>query len=191
MKTIQLIKQQHKEVDKLFAAIEKADDTQEKKQLFDQVAAMLVAHDAMEREIFYPACEKRLGLDDVLGEALVEHGLVEFSLYQADIARGKKGFEFRLSVLTEVVKHHVKEEEHELLPKIAKELDADIDAELYEKMQARFDKAMQSDFRAPLRANLEQVLQGALKTAPAEPPAKKTSADTRRHHNGASARASR
>jgi hypothetical protein len=190
MKTIQLIKQQHKEVDKLFAAIEKAEDTQEKKQLFDRVAAMLVAHDAIEREIFYPACEKRLGLDDVVGEALVEHGLMEFSLYQADLARGKKGFDFRLSVLSEVVKHHVKEEEHNLLPEIAKELDADTDEELYAMMKSRFDMAVQSDFRAPLRANLEQVLQGALKTAPPEPTPKKAPA-TRRVHNGASPRATR
>jgi len=167
MNAIELLKMQHKQVDQLFKQIDAAEQTAEKKKLFEELAAMLVAHDAIEREIFYPACERKLGMDDLLGEALVEHGYVEFGLYQADEARGKKGFDFRVTVLAEMVKHHVKEEESELLPKVAKEMESRYLELLGGKMQARFDAALEEDFRRPLHENLRQVLEGALKPTPA------------------------
>jgi hypothetical protein len=172
MNAIRFLKAQHKQVDQLFKQIEAAESTREKKQLFEELAAMLVGHDAIEREIFYPACERKMGLDDVLGEALVEHGYVEFGLYEADEARGKKGFDFRMSVLSEMVKHHVEEEEKDLLPRVEKEMDEKYLELLGKKMQARFDEAFAEDFRGPLHENLRQVLEGALKTSPKKKVAK-------------------
>jgi len=83
MKATELLKQQHGEVSRLFKAIEKTDNPAEKKSYFLELASNLVAHDGIERKIFYPACEETMGMDDMLGEALVEHGVIEFSLYQA------------------------------------------------------------------------------------------------------------
>src|SRR5689334_24514905 len=91
MKATELLKTQHEEVRGLFKRIEATDDFSQKMKLFEELATKLVAHDAIEREIFYPACEEAMGMSDQLGEALVEHGLVEFSLFQSDQAIQAKG----------------------------------------------------------------------------------------------------
>src|SRR6187549_2417646 len=135
---IDLLKTQHEEVKTLFKRIEKASTRSAKTKLFDQLAANLAAHDAIEREIFYPACERGMGMTDLLGEALVEHGVVEFSLYQADQARKDKDFSFKCQVLSEIVEHHVKEEEEDFFPKVQKALGKEKLLELGARMKARF-----------------------------------------------------
>jgi hemerythrin superfamily protein len=165
MKATELLKKQHKEVKALFKRIEDAKENAKKSELFEELAANLVAHDGIEREIFYPACEEELGMTDLLGEALVEHGLVEFSVYQADQAQGDDDFDFKCTVLQEVVEHHVEEEEKEFFPKVEKALGKARLEELGEAMEERFEAAKSRDFRGPLHKNLKQVLSGALKTS--------------------------
>lgn len=166
----QLLKSQHEEVKALFKKIEKASTRAAKTKFFDQLAADLAAHDAIEREIFYPACEKAMGMTDLLGEALVEHGVVEFSLYQADQARRDASFSFKCQVLSEIVEHHVKEEEEDFFPKVERALGREQLIELAARMKQRFETAKASSFRPPLHSNLKQVLAGALK------PSKKSAA---------------
>jgi hemerythrin superfamily protein len=166
MNAIDLLKQQHREVEDLFEKIEKSDQQAEKAKLFRQLGSKLVGHDAIEREIFYPACEEALGLNDELGEALVEHGVVEFCLYQADQAIGKPDFEFKVTVLKELIGHHVKEEENEFFPKVQKALGAEQLDSLGEDMEDAFEDVTSDDYHAPLFENLRQVLVGALKPVP-------------------------
>jgi iron-sulfur cluster repair protein YtfE (RIC family) len=160
---IDLLKSQHEEVKALFKKIEKASARAQKTKLFDELASKLVGHDAIEREIFYPACERGMGMTDLLGEALVEHGVVEFSLYQADQARQAKDFPFKCQVLSEIVLHHVKEEEDDFFPKVEKALGRDKLIQLGARMKERFEETQAADFRAPLHSNLKQVLRGTLK----------------------------
>jgi uncharacterized protein (DUF885 family) len=160
---IDLLKAQHDEVKALFKRIEKASTRSTKTKLFDELAANLAAHDAIEREIFYPACEKAMGMTDLLGEALVEHGVVEFSLYQADQARKDKDFSFKCQVLSELVEHHVKEEEEDFFPKVQKALGKEKLLELGARMQGRFEQAKAKDYHPALKSNLKQVLAGTLK----------------------------
>lgn len=167
MKATELLEKQHRVVEKLFKKFDKSEDPKEQRALFDELAANLVAHDGIEREIFYPAVEAAMGMTDLLGEALVEHGVVEFSLFVADEARMKKGFKHRVKVLDELVKHHVEEEEGELLPKASKALSAEENEALGARMAEEFDAALATPFREPLHANLQQVLEGAMKTKPA------------------------
>jgi hypothetical protein len=166
MKATELLKSQHREVESLFKRIEKAKEDSDKQELFEELAANLVAHDAIEREIFYPACEEEMGMNELLGEALVEHGLVEFSLYQADQAQGDEDFEFKCTVLQEVVEHHVEDEEKEFLPKAEKALGKARLEELGAEMEQAFEMAKAKDFRGPLHRNLKQVLAGAIKPSP-------------------------
>lgn len=163
MKATQLLKQQHREVTRLFEAIEAASDASDKKAFFFQLASTLVAHDGIERKIFYPACEEAMGLDDELGEALVEHGVIEFCLYQANEALGKPDFDFKCKVLQEIVEHHVEEEEEEFFPKVEQVLGKDQLDSLAEDMEDEFEDAMASDFQRPLYENLQQVFAGAIK----------------------------
>lgn len=177
MKATQLLKKQHDEVATLFEAIEKADSSSEKSRLFEELAANLVAHDAIERQILYPDCERSMGLDDELGEALVEHGVIEFCLYQATEALGRPDFSFKCKVLKEIVEHHVKEEENEFFPKVEKALGKDRLESLGEDMEAAFDDHRAEDFRKPLFENLRRVLAGSIKPMPEE----ETSRVDRRH----------
>jgi hemerythrin superfamily protein len=163
MKATDLLEQQHREVEKLFKALEGTDEKDKQTEIFEELASTLVAHDAIEREIFYPACEKAMGMSDMLGEALVEHGVIEFSLYESDQAQGKSDFEFKCKVLKEMVEHHVEEEEKEFFPEVEESLGDEQLEELGQRMEQRFEKAREEDFRVPLHDNLQQVLEGALK----------------------------
>lgn len=180
MKATKLLTQQHKEVSDLFKKFGKTKDEDEQEELFEHIGAGLAAHDAIERELFYPACKEALGADDeTLGEGLVEHEVVEFSIYKADLADAED-FKHCVKVLSEIVEHHVEEEEKELFPKIEKAMTAEALEELGVEMEQRFEEAMEEDFREAVRANLEQVLSGAIETEPADdddaPEAKKAAA---------------
>ncbi len=187
MKATELLKAQHKTVDKLFDAIEDASGASKKATLFTELATNLVGHDGIEREIFYPACEAKMGMTDMLGEALVEHGVVEFCLYEANNALGSETFDFKMTVLREVVEHHVEEEEHEFFPRVEKAFDKAALEALGAKMEAAFEKAKATDFRDPLFSNLQQVLAGAIKPkkAPAKGAPKKNGASKSTRHASA------
>ena len=168
MKATDLLEKQHRVVEKLFKQFESAKSPQDKQRIFEQIAANLVAHDAIEREIFYPACERELGSDDEhIQEALVEHGLVEFALFTSDKGR-RQGFESHVTALKEVVMHHVREEERELLTKAKRAIKPERLEALGMMMEKQFAIALEKDFRKPLRVNLMQVIDGKLKPAPAK-----------------------
>jgi hemerythrin superfamily protein len=163
-----LLVKQHQLVKALFKKIESTPAHADKLELFEELARNLVAHDAIEREIFYPACEKALGMSDLLGESLVEHGVIEFCVYEADQAT-KEDFAFKCRVLGEMVLHHAREEETELLPRVQKTLGKAQLERLGKQMQERFERAKAQDFRAQVYDNLKQVLAGAVKTSKRAP----------------------
>ena len=169
MDAIELLTQQHREVAELFEAIEKAETPAEKTTLFQELASKLVGHDGIEREIFYPACEGAMGMTDLLGEALVEHGVVEFGLYEADQATGKPDFDFKVKVLKELVEHHVAEEESEFFPKVREALGDDKLQSLGEDLEDAFEDTQAADYHGPLFENLRQVLIGVLQPVAKEP----------------------
>ena len=166
MKAIELLEKQHEEVKGLFGRLRKKNGGGDDWQIFEKLASNLVAHDAIERQVFYPACEEEMGMTEELGEALVEHGVVEFMLYEADQARGKPDFEFKCTVLRELLEHHIEEEESEFFPKVEEALGDERLEELGAKMERAFEKALGEDFRRPLHENLKQVLAGAIKPSP-------------------------
>lgn len=175
MKATDLLERQHKEVKTLFKKIENAGN-REKAQLFEQLATNLVAHDVIERELFYPACEEAMGMTDILGESLVEHGTAEFGLYQADRALGDDDFDYKVTVLKELIVHHADEEEKELFPKVKKAIGSEELEELGVQMEQRFAEVKeQGDYRSILHESLSQVLAGAIKTrAKSAPPKSKS-----------------
>jgi len=186
MKATDLLKKQHKEVQDLFKKIEKSKDDGTKSELFEELAANLVAHDGIERQIFYPACEEAMGMNDMLGEALVEHGVVEFMLYQADQAQGEDDFEYKCAVLQEMLEHHIEEEEKEFFPKVERALGKERLEELTMEMEERFEELKAEDFRTPLHDNLKQVLAGAIKPAPSRrAPASRKKTAAKRGASGA------
>ena len=164
MDATKLLKAQHEEVKTLFKRLESQGSSPGAAAIFEELAHNLVAHDAIEREIFYPACEEVVGMTDQLGEALVEHGYVEYGLYQADLALGDDSFEAKCRVLKEVVLHHAREEEDDLFPEVRAAIEASELESLGARMEKRFEVVKQADYRELIRENLLQVMSGALKT---------------------------
>ena len=86
------------------------------------VPEALTVHAQVEEEIFYPAVRKVLDEDDqdLLDEADVEHGSIKQLV--ADVERASPAdddhYDAKVTVIWEYVKHHVREEEKELFPKV-------------------------------------------------------------------------
>ena len=118
---VALLKADHREVEALFDALEHAEGAAQKLRLAQQVCDALALHAAAEELHFYaPARAQASGhVRDLLDEAEVEHASLEALI--AGLDGGSAGdalFDARLTVLREYVKHHVKEEERELIPQV-------------------------------------------------------------------------
>jgi hemerythrin-like domain-containing protein len=116
---IALLRADHKEVSALFEQYEKARAATRKKALVDQICGDLRVHAQIEEEIFYPAVKTALKDRELVPEALVEHASMKSLIEQIE-GRAPEGEEFdaKVKVLSEYVKHHVKEEQNELFPKV-------------------------------------------------------------------------
>jgi hemerythrin superfamily protein len=132
---IQLVKKDHRAVEQLFKKFEraaKAEKDAEMKRCVREIVKELSIHAAIEEQILYPALRRAQpkGEDDVL-EALEEHHLVKLTLAELDKMSPKdERYEAKVTVLMENVRHHVEEEEHDLLPRLQKALDAKTRKEL-------------------------------------------------------------
>jgi hemerythrin superfamily protein len=133
---ITLLKSDHTAVQEMFDKYEKTRSADRKAALAQQICMELTVHTQIEEEIFYPAAREAIRDQDLLDEATVEHASAKELI--AQIRAGKPGdelFDAKVTVLGEYVKHHVKEEQNELFPKVRKtKLDLQ---ELGERLQAR------------------------------------------------------
>jgi hemerythrin superfamily protein len=125
MDALELLKQDHQKVKKLFEQAEAMEEGKEQKQIFGQIKKELDAHARIEETVFYPAMEKYEELKDMVLEAIEEHKQVKTLLREMDeLVSDSEKFEPKLKVLMENVEHHAKEEEEgKMFPKVRKLLD--------------------------------------------------------------------
>ena len=69
MKATELLSQQHREVEAIFAAIQEAEGSDDKEALVEELATQLAAHMTIEQEIFYPICVSALDDEDLIIES--------------------------------------------------------------------------------------------------------------------------
>jgi hemerythrin superfamily protein len=120
MNAIDLLESQHREVEKLFAQIDKAKAADAKEKLFCEIADKLAVHAAIEEHHFYPAVKAKR-TEDILLESLEEHlGIKRVLADLLDIEASDPSFDAKITVLKEQVEHHVEEEETDLFPKVKK-----------------------------------------------------------------------
>ena len=113
-----LLRADHKHVSELFSAYEKTRSTAKKKTLVAQICVELSVHAQVEEEIFYPAVQQALKDRKLVPEATVEHATLKALVAQVEgIEPDGDMFDARVKVLSEYVKHHVKEEQNEMFPK--------------------------------------------------------------------------
>ncbi len=106
-----LLKADHRQVEGLFAQFEAAKRDGEKKALAEQICMELTVHTKIEEEIFYPACEGA-GEEDLLQEAYVEHDAAKVLIAELEAGGPDDNFyDAKVKVLSEIIQHHVEEEE--------------------------------------------------------------------------------
>jgi len=125
MDAITLLKTDHKTVEQLFKRFEKAGDRAhvEKRTIVDRI---------IEEQLFYPAVRSAVdGVEDLTLEALEEHHIVKWVLAELeDLEPTDERFTAKVTVLIENVRHHVKEEEHDLFPLVRDQIGRNSLAEL-------------------------------------------------------------
>jgi hemerythrin superfamily protein len=120
-----------------------------REQLVGRIVEELSVHASIEETVFYPAVRERLGDGDesMVLEALEEHHLVKLSLNELQsMSSDSERYDAKVTVLREVVEHHVDEEEQDLFPKVRRAFSSE---ELVELAQ-RLNDARRS---APTRAH--------------------------------------
>lgn len=143
---IALLIADHRRVDELFKQFEAEDDNRTKAALATEICNELTVHATVEEEIFYPQTVGAFeveGVDekDLVWEATVEHGTLEGLIASLDgVDADDEMFDAHVKVLKEYVKHHVKEEEGEMFPKVRR-TGLDLEA-LGAAMQARKEELM-------------------------------------------------
>ena len=122
MDAITLLKNDHKEAERLFKAFEKAgpNAAATKRRTVKKIIEELSVHAAIEELAFYPAIREEVeDAEDVVLESMEEHHVVKWVLSELDnMEPDHERFDAKVSVLIENVRHHVKEEETELFPEV-------------------------------------------------------------------------
>jgi len=136
-----LLRADHKRVDDLFKQYEATRSAAKKRSLVQTICTELTVHAQVEEEIFYPAVKAALKDKELVPEATVEHASLKELIAQVE---GKEPdgemFDAKIKVMSEYVKHHVKEEQNEMFPKArATRLDM---AALGEQIAARKEELM-------------------------------------------------
>jgi hemerythrin-like domain-containing protein len=119
---IVLLKDDHKQVRKLFRDFESAgeDATERKGKLVDQMIELLTQHTYIENEVMYPRVRELLpDLEDDVLESYEEHHVADVLVMElAAMKPTDERFDAKTTVLIENVRHHMDEEEEEWFPKV-------------------------------------------------------------------------
>jgi hemerythrin superfamily protein len=180
MKATKLLEKQHREVEAIFAKLEKSDE--QDTDLVETLADALAAHMTIEHELFYPAARE---VDaDLVQESFEEHAIAEVALKRLIAADSDESFKARVTALKELIEHHVEEEEEEMFPKVEKALDKASLEQLGERMLERFEQVVDAGYQKVVPKGLIQtsadIAQTKKKAPAAKKPAAKKSSATRR-----------
>jgi len=109
---IALLKADHRQVEKWFSEFAAARSDDRKSNLARSICDALRTHTIIEEEIFYPAFLEASGDTDIHHEAIVEHAGAKKLIAEIESAGPDDNyFDAKVTVLSEMIKHHVKEEE--------------------------------------------------------------------------------
>jgi hemerythrin-like domain-containing protein len=119
---IVLLKNDHKELRRLFGQFEKAGDNAEatKGSLVKKMIELLTVHTYLENEVMYPEVRKLLpDLEDDILESYEEHHVADVLVSELMMLNpGDERFDAKTTVLIESVRHHIEEEEDDWFPKV-------------------------------------------------------------------------
>ncbi|HYC69491.1 hemerythrin domain-containing protein [Brevundimonas sp.] len=148
MDAIAMLKADHRKVEELFAKFEETNGKATKQRLAEQICLELKVHTAIEEEIFYPACRGKIE-DDLVNEAYVEHDSAKLLINEIEAGGPQEDFyDAKVKVLSEMIEHHVEEEEKRSEGMFSQARAAGLDMDLLaDQMRARKATAME-EFQA-------------------------------------------
>lgn len=116
---ISLLRADHKIVSELFGQFESTRSATKKKAIVAKICQELTIHAQLEEEIFYPTVKQALKDKELVPEATVEHDSLKALIAQVEGAEPDgEMYDAKVKVMSEYVKHHVKEEQNEMFPKV-------------------------------------------------------------------------
>jgi hemerythrin-like domain-containing protein len=140
---ITLIKDDHAKLESVFKKLESAEPDQIR-DLLQQVTEMLVPHSTAEEEVVYPAIKATVPDEgEDVDDGLEEHHHVESTLEQLRSSEpDAPGVDGLIAAMIGEVRHHVEEEEQQILPAFAKAASNQQLSELGEQFTAAKERAL-------------------------------------------------
>lgn len=126
MNIFEILQQEHRQVESLFADLENAENPQKMSSIFEQITQALKLHTLAEELSFYPVMYEYDESRNLVEEAEEEHNETKILLEElAMLNMGDREFMDRIGKLKKAVQHHVQEEESEVFPMIQNMMDED------------------------------------------------------------------
>lgn len=135
---LELLSSDHRKVEDLFEQFEelKEEDDASRVAIAQRICSELTVHAQVEEDLFYPWLRENLDDTDKVAEALVEHTTAKQLIAEIQpVGEPDEEYDAKVKVLSEYIKHHVKEEENEIFTEVAGE-EEELD-ELGQEMAAR------------------------------------------------------
>jgi hemerythrin-like domain-containing protein len=156
---IVLLKDDHKQIKRLFRAFEQAGEnaTKTKGGIVEKIIEALTVHTYLENEVMYPEVRRLLPeLEDDVLESYEEHHVadvlcVELSMLSPEHER----FDAKTTVLIESVEHHIEEEEADWFPRVREGLGR-------QQLQAIGERMLELRKTAPTKPSQPSALKKAV-----------------------------
>ena len=160
---IVLLKNDHKEIRKLFTQFEKAGENAHaaKGKLVDRMIELLTQHTYIENEVMYPRVRALLPeLEDDVLESYEEHHVADVLVMElAGLSPDQERFDAKTTVLIENVEHHMEEEEQDWFPKVR----AGLGRKQLQELGARMIELKKTAPRSPVQPSaLKKVIDAVI-----------------------------
>jgi hemerythrin superfamily protein len=117
---LQILHSDHQMVAELFFQFSQSEDDAEQERIVSEIITQLLVHAQVEEELVYPAVrDGDESAEDMMDEADTEHHVVKFLMAElSEMSAGDDHYKSKVTVLKELVNHHVQEEEKEIFDKL-------------------------------------------------------------------------
>jgi hemerythrin-like domain-containing protein len=132
---VAILKRDHREVEAMLKTLAASKPGARRQATVDKLAKALALHMEIEERDVYPLVARLVDKEDA-EEGAIEHDLARTGVGKIQELVDEPGFGAAVAMLTAGIKHHVKEEEHEMFPALKRKLDRDRLRELGDEVAA-------------------------------------------------------
>jgi hemerythrin superfamily protein len=150
MELISALKKDHQAIKKLYTSgLHKKTTFEAKKKLFKKLSLLVPAHSKSEEIALYSNVTDLSKLRHFAYEGFEEHSLIDHLLRDLKNFSEHHVWEAKFTIVCEILKHHIEEEEKEFFPKLTKMLSLDVRKDLGEEYSSRFSEFIKGPRNEP------------------------------------------